>query len=153
MSIVVFQLITVGSLCLLTANEWVYLKFFGETGEDQGKITWNIISERTGTVKNSIWNIFTRKQLLQDRIGLSEGCYFMGNRRIDEIYVDSSGPRIKLYINVQRERVFLTVLKGYVSIENHTVYANDTIRLEIMEYSKIRIADIELQFSKRRALC
>lgn len=150
MKIVVFQVLTVGMLSLISVYEWVCFLLFGKTEEEQGEIVWNIISERIGTARKSMRNIFMNRKLLSEKIGLSEGCYFMGNRRRDEIYVDSSGPRIRLYVNVQKERVFLTVLKGHISIDSQVVYANRAARTELPDYSKIRIADIELQFMKRR---
>lgn len=74
----------------------------------------------------------------------------MGNRLWDEIYVDSSGGTVRMYLNIQKEKMYLSVLSGSIYIDNQLYCADRSRRIEVQEYARIRISDIELKFGKRR---
>lgn len=145
---VAFQILTIGSLFLFTIYECILMKS-NKMKEDNGKIVWNISSERIGVARRDFWKLIRGDRSLEANISLSEGCYILGNRWGDEIYIDSSGKRVKIYFNVQKEKIYLTVLKGRISINNHIYDANKSSRIRIMEYTRIKIQDIRVQFQRR----
>lgn len=150
MNILVFQITTITALIILTIYQWILLRFRIKTGESESEAIWDIHSERKGAAKHCFWNVFKSELGLQTDLAICEGCYFMGNRYRDDVYVDSYGQRVRLYLNIQFERIYITVVKGCVRIDNRVFEADLESRIEIPEHTTIRIGDIDLQFRKRR---
>ena len=149
MRLVLFEVITIGAMFLCTIYEWYTTRFVKDTGEASGEILWTMSAERIGASKFRFWQKIMKKKVLSISVPLSEGPYIVSNGLINDIYVDSSGPVVKLYLNVQREKVYLSIMKGHISINNCTCYADRTNRFEIPEYSRIRIMDVEVQFCRK----
>lgn len=147
---VIFQLLTVGSLFALAVFLWISMEFTRDGTEDDGELLWDMWSERIGAPKKKIWRVWNEGKNSQSYVALPEGCYFMGNRLWDEIYVDSFGCTVRMYLNVQKEKMYLSVLRGSIYIDNQLYCADRSRRIEIQEYSRIRISDIEVKFDKRR---
>lgn len=68
----------------------------------------------------------------------------------DDLYLDVSGKRVRLYINVQSDRLFLTVIQGAVHIEYHTYEADQGKRIEIPDRTKVIVSDLELEFIRKK---
>lgn len=149
MKLVLFELITIVAMFLCTIYAWCVAGSVKDIGEASGEIIWNMFAERTGTAKNVFWKKVMKRNALGTSIALSEGTYIVSNRFANDIYVDASGPIVKLYLNVQRGKMYVSIIKGQISIDNCTCYANRTTRVEIPEYSRVRIADVEVQFCRR----
>ena len=149
MKLVLFELITIGAMFLCTIYEWYATRSVKDVGEVCGEIIWTMLAERTGAAKCGFWQKVMKKKALSTSIPLSEGTYIVSNRFINDIYVEASGPIVKLYLNVQKNKVYVSVLKGHISIDNCTCYSNRTTRVEIPEYSRLRIADVEVQFCRK----
>ena len=149
MKLVLFEWITIAAMFLCTIYEWYAARFVKETGEVCGEIAWTMLAERTGVAKCSFLKKVMKKKTLSTSIPLSEGTYIVSNRFMNDVYVDASGPTVKLYLNVQKSKVYVSVLKGHISIDNRSCYANRTTRVEIHEYSRLRIMDVEVQFCRK----
>ena len=149
MKVVLFELATIAAMFLCTIYAWCATGSVKNIGEASGEIIWNMFAERTGAAKNGFLQKVMKRNALSTSIALSEGTYIVSNRFSNDIYVDASGPIVKLYLNVQRGKVYVSIIKGHISIDNCTCYADQTTRVEIPEYSRVRIADVEVQFCRR----
>ena len=148
--IVIFQVLTVIALLALTVQEGIRLKKQCHRRDPCDKAVWKIISEQTGTVKSSFRLHRKIRKGFQHKVSLGEGCYFFGNRRRDEIYIDTSGQRVKMYLNVQQDRIYLTILKGNISINNQSYTEDRSSRIEISKYT-MKINDIEVRFERSKS--
>lgn len=151
MKVVVFQLLAVASLAVLAIFLWISMEFTRDGTNSDGELIWDLRVERIAAPKKKFWKVWTEEGR-QSNVSLPEGCYYCGNRRIsDDIYVDSSGGTVRMYLNVQKEKLYLSVLKGNIYIDNQLYCADPSKRIEIQEYARIRISDdIEVRFNKRR---
>ena len=143
----VFELITVLSLFVLT----VALYFSGDMHrpldvEDESMIKWTIRARRIGPAKWRLRSLFAREST--EKIRLTEGALIVGNRLKDECYIDDTGERVKLFLNVQRQKILVNVLKGRVYVGGECYEADEDVdgRIEVRSGMKIEINDVELQF-------
>ena len=82
---------------------------------------------------------------------LEEGTYLIGNDRGCDIYLDVSGRgRTRLFLDVRPECVYLTVMKGTVTIAGTQYHANPGSRMELQEYMRIRVGNADLILQKER---
>ena len=149
MRLMLWELITLGAMLMCMIYEWSAIRRLKDIDADCGEIIWTMFAERTGAAKHGFWQKFIKKKSLSTSIPLSEGTFIVSNRLSGDIYVDSSGPAVKLYLNVQRGKLYVSILKGKISIDNCTCYANQTNRFELREYSSLRIADVTVQFCRK----
>lgn len=117
-------------------------------GTDQGEIVWMLKATRIGSGEKTWFQKIIGKHVLKGSIALEEDQYWMGNRIQDELYVDAAGCRVKLYLNVQRDSVYLSVLEGEVMIQNQVYGPDKTSRILIRNNDTVLFEDLELQFLK-----
>lgn len=153
MSIIIWQMFTIIILIFFVLGTWISLNRGLESLDKKEAVHWEICARRVGTAKGSIRKKLMKKCQLSDEILLGENIYFIGNRFKDEIYIDDSGERLLLYANIQKEKVYLTVLKGVMKISNHFYEADKTKRIEIKDRMKISFSDVELEFIKKGVAC
>ena len=144
----VFELITILSLFVLTVALW----FSGEIRrkpldvEDESMTMWTMRARRIGPAKWRLRSLFAREST--EKIRLTEGTLTVGNRLKDECYIDDTGERVKLFLNVQRQKILVNVLKGrvYVGGECYEVDEDVDGRIEMRSGMKIELDDVELEF-------
>lgn len=144
----VFELITIISLFALTVALW----FSGESRrkpldvEDESMTRWTMSARRIGPAKWRLHSLFARKST--EKIRLTEGILIVGNRLKDECYIDDTGERVKLFLNVQRQKILVNVLKGRVYVGGECWEADEDIegRIEVRNGMKIELNDVELEF-------
>lgn len=147
--IVFFQVMTVIGMTLLTIK--LLCSVFKNSEQDgTGEPLWFVTAKPIGMAKRSFFNRIFRDSTC-NILGLPQGSIIAGNRWIDELYIASAGTRTKLLFNIQRDKLYVSVLKGSILIEGYEYLANKKARISLPDYSKLIICDdIELSFNKRR---
>lgn len=144
----VFELITILSLFVLT----VALYLSGDMHrpldvEDESMTMWTMRARRVGPSKWRVHSFLVRGSN-NEKIRLTEGTLIVGNRLKDECYIDDTGERVKLFLNVQRQKIMLSVLKGRIYIAGESYEADEDVdgRIELRTGMKIECNDLELEF-------
>lgn len=122
-----------------------------ESLDKEGKKLWDVRARRIGPAKVNIYNLLFKNKMFE-RIALEEERYLAGNRMRDDFYIDVSGKRIRIFINVQQDKIYLTVLNGSVVISNCIYEADKTRRIEINDMTRVVVSDIELEFIRKRGI-
>lgn len=152
--ITVFELITILSLFVLT----VALYLSGDMHrpldvEDESMTMWTMRARRVGPARWCLRSFFTRGS--SEKIRLEEGTLIVGNRLRDECYIDDTGERVKLFLNIQRQKVLVNVLKGRAYVGGECWEADEDVdgRIEIRSGMKIELNDVELEFIRGGGGC
>ena len=149
--LVVYHLLTLGFFFYFIISEIAYFLRQRKPLMSRGEILWNLHAVRTGTVKFGFRHfLLTAGKNRENEIPLEEGTYLVGNRRGDDIYLDSTGRKVQLFVDVRHQCVYLTVMKGAVSIAGIKYQADSGKRLEIQEHMRIRAGNVDLIFKKER---
>ena len=147
---IVYQLLTTGSLFCFLICEIASFLIQRKPLVGRGEILWNVKAVRTGSVKFGL-----RRFLLMagrpklNEMPLEKGTYLLGNDRGCDIYLDVSA-RTRLFLDVRPECVYLTVMKGTVTIAGAQYHANPGCRMELHEYKRIRVGNVDLSLQKER---
>ena len=152
--ITVFELITILSLFVLT----VALYLSGDMHrpldvEDESMTMWTMRARRVGPAKWRLYSFFARGS--SEKIRLEEGTLIVGNRLRDECYIDDTGERVKLFLNIQRQKVLVNVLKGKAYVGGECWEADEDVdgRIEVRSGMKIELNDVELEFIRGGGGC
>lgn len=120
----------------------------------QGEILWHINARRNGRVEFSIRRLL---HMLgkpgENSLELEEGSFIMGNGFGTDIYLDTPPQeKLKLFLDVRRDCVYITVLKGSVSIAGFRYKADPHKRICLDESMRFRIhaGNIDLNFRKEK---
>ena len=146
MSVVFLQVTTTIILAILVLILAVFMKKHTEP-EGVGEALWFVYAARTGMAKS---NRFFFNNTMCDVEGIPQGCTLVGNRIWDDLYIDSSGERVKLLFNAQKDKLYVSVLKGSIKVDQYEYQANKKVRISIPEYTKLELEDIELTCKRRR---
>ena len=147
--ITTFQLCTMFFMLCLTMKFILDLRkdiFVAENSEP----LWVVSTQRVKPARYTIRNIVLSGRKLSNSVTLHQESLILGNGMFDDVYIDTSGHRVKLYLNVQRDKIFLSVLKGSVMIDNNTFVANKKEIIPLEEFSQVKIEDVLLRFTKSR---
>lgn len=133
-----FELLTILSLILLTAictyNCFLSLKE-QPVNKSYENASWCIHANPIG--------IMSRKHGFKankssHEVSLHNTSYLLGNRRTDNLQIPVSGMHICCYLNVQEHCIYLTVLKGEVSINGTPLLADPKKRVPLNSGSTLR---------------
>lgn len=113
---------------------------------------WKVRAIRVGKAKKTFAYYFFPPDYLKDEIVLQTGVYTLGNRIWNDVYLDVAEEPVKIHLNVQQNQVYLTVLKGHVTIQSYHYHANSKENILLEDMSRVEIGEILLQFSKRRMI-
>lgn len=150
--LIVYQLLVIGSLLFFIISAILNIAFNKNPLMNQGEILWKMTAVRSGTVRGRFR--FSRFLLTVGRpkkqeLGLAEGTYFAGNGTKNDIYIDeSSGKKLKVFLDVRREHMYVTVMKGSVTISGIKYEADPAKRLELKDHMRIRVGNIDLILRK-----
>ena len=150
---IVFELITIISLLALT----VIFYLSGETKrgpfDTQAETLWTMRARRGGPARWGLRSFFARGS--SEKIRLEEGTLIVGNRLRDECYIDDTGERVKLFLNIQRQKVLVNVLKGRAYVGGECWGADEDVdgRIEVRSGMKIELNDVELEFIRGGGGC
>lgn len=149
MFIGIFELITIASAFLFMNYIFFFCGPFQDLEEDTEEPVWDMKAARIGSVKKSLRHLLMSRKKIQKTISLSEGSFRAGNGFMDDVYIDISGSRVSLYLNVQRDELYLSVLRGSMSIDYHTYEADAGQVIQIYSGDRVEIDDVKLIFRKR----
>lgn len=147
-----FQISTIVFMLLLFLTMLKTEKRERRKEEEAEDICWNIKTFRVGKARKTFAYYFMPPGKLKDEIGLQTGVYVLGNGLFNDIYLDSAGDRTKIYLNVQRDKIYLTVLKGHIVMQSYRYEANAKEMIMLEDMSRTEIGDVMLQFCKRRVV-
>ena len=149
---IIYQLLTTGSLLCFLICEIASFLTQRKPLVSRGEILWNVKAVRTGSVKFGLRRFLLMAGLPKvNEMPLEEGTYLIGNDRGCDIYLDVSGRgRTRLFLDVRPECVYLTVMKGTVTIAGTQYHANPGSRMELQEYMRIRVGNADLILQKER---
>lgn len=151
MNVVFLQMLTVGAIGMLTIIEYVSVSWKSEAlGKDKERL-WYVRARRIGVARLNIHRIFYRNRMLES-VFLEKESYLVGNRMRNDLYVDASGKEVRLFVNVQKEKIYLTVLEGFAMISGWNYEADKTRRIEIDDRTRVTLSDIELEFVRKRGI-
>lgn len=152
MQIFTFQISTIIFMFLLFLTMFRTSRRERRQGGLAEDVCWNIKAFRVGKARKTVAYYFMPPGKLKDEIELQSGLYVLGNGIFDDIYLDSAGDRTKIHLNVHRERIYLTVLKGHVTMQSYRYEANTKEMILIEDMCRAEIGDVMLQFCKRRVV-
>ena len=149
MIITIFQLLTVIFLFIIL----VLLGFLSgnkDRNDRTGKTIWTIESDRSVAGLSDIWKrcIFIHKG--EDRVELPEGSFYLGSSMILDDIVVYTKNKIRLYLNVQPDKVLVTVLKGSLIIRERVYEQDQTRQIVINDHMVIFFDGIKITFRKGR---
>ena len=113
---------------------------------------WKVKAVRVGKARRTFSDYFLPPNYLQDVILLQTGVYTLGNGIWNDIYLDEAEEAVKIHLNVQQNQIYLTVLKGHVTIQSYCYHANSKEVILLEDMSKVEIGSILLKFSRRREI-
>ena len=151
MWVVAFQIATIFSLLAVVICVCMELHL-GGTCSNSREILWSVHAERVGPAANTLRHVLLNRRGMSEVIWLPEDTFLMGNRMGDDIYLDAGHGRVKLYLNVQKDRILLSVLKGRAMIHNRMYEANSHEMIEIFDFKRVVVEDIALQFQRKKGM-
>ena len=110
---------------------------------------WCIRAARVGKAKPTWTHWKMRKKELSDVIVLPFGRYTAGNHIWDDIYVDSSRGKVRIHLNMLKNQVRLTVMKGEVMVHNYLLSADCGKETLLYDGDTVLLGDVQLRFVKK----
>lgn len=150
MLIGILEVVTVISALRFLDSIFVSQGPFQDVDEGAEECIWYLKALRTGSAKKRFRHLLMNRKKLQRIISLGEGSFRAGNSLMDDIYIDISGPGVSLYLNVWRDKLYLSVLKGSVRINSQTYHADAGRRIEVHSGQWVDIGDVAIKFNKER---
>ncbi len=145
------ELLTIASMAVVVIIMWIQSFGWGEHGLDIEEKFW-LLKARTGEGGGSSGRggVWTRYRERISEVLLGRDKYFVGNRLWDDIYVRTSGKRrIRCYLNVQKDQIILTVMRGHIVLGRRRYEADSKKRIRLSEFSDVLMMDgVEIVFQK-----
>lgn len=125
--------------------------FWGRRGKEEkaGHDIWLLKSQRFGPSTSGFLHRLLLHRHQSDEVGLEEGAFYMGNGVRDDIFLDTKEERVRVYLNVAKEKIYLTVLKGSVKINGYTYKKDPSRQLIIQDYTEVFVHEAKLTFQRR----
>lgn len=155
--LIVYQLLVTGSLGFFIISAILNIALNKNPLMNQGESLWKMTAVRSGTVRGGLHFthfLLTAGRPKQKELGLSEGTYYAGNGTKNDIYIDESsgGKKIKMFLDVRRECIYLTIMKGSVTISGIKYEADPGKRLELMNHTRIRVGNVDLILKREEGI-
>lgn len=145
------ELLTIASMAVMVIIMWIQSLGWGEHGLDIEEKFWRL-KARTGeggeySGRGRVW---TRYRERRSEVLLGRDKYFVGNRLWDDIYVHTFGKRrMRGYLNVQKDQLVLTMLRGDVWVGRKRYEADSQKRIRLSEFSDVvKMGGVEIVFQK-----
>lgn len=152
MKLVIFQLITIGMLACMTISIWLRVWRVERESKSFDETFWIVQMQRMGSTPRNLSYFWRKHRGMWDELELPLGVFFAGNRWRDTIYIGTGGERVRLFLNIQKSEVVLTVLEGRVQTRNGIYEANQSKQITLQDFSKVMIGDVELQFLRKKVI-
>ena len=142
------ELLTIASMAVVVIIMWIQSFGWGEHGLDIEEKFWLLKGRTEGPSGHG--GVWTRYRERTSEVLLGRDKYFIGNRLWDDIYVRTSGTRrIRCYLNVQKDQIVLTIMRGYIVLGQRRYEADSKKRIRLSEFSDVLMMDgVEIVFQK-----
>ena len=142
------ELLTIASMAVVVIIKWIQSFGWGEHGLDIEEKFWLLKGRTEGPFGHG--GVWTRYRERTSEVLLGRDKYFIGNRLWDDIYVRTSGKRrIRCYLNVQKDQIILTVMRGHIVLGRRRYEADSKKRIRLSEFSDVLMMDgVEIVFQK-----
>ena len=120
------------------------------TEEKTGECIWSIRSSRVEPKASGLIRRLFQWHKRGNEAALEEGAVYLGNGMTDDIFLDTGGGRLRLYLNVMQEKIYLTVLKGSVRIGGYVYRKDATRQLVIRDYTEVFAQEAKLIFQRKQ---
>ncbi len=142
------ELLTIASMAVVVIIMWIQSFGWGEHGLDIEEKFW-LLKGRTGEPSGH-GGVWTRYRERTSEVLLGRDKYFIGNRLWDDIYVRTSGTRrMRCYLNVQKDQIVLTIMRGYIVLGQRRYEADSKKKIRLSEFSDVLMMDgVEIVFQK-----
>lgn len=150
MKLVIFQLITIGMMASMTIGIWLRVGRAERESKSFDQTFWVVQMQRMGSTPRNLSYFWRKHRGMWNELELPLGVFFAGNRWRDTIYVGTDGERVRLFLNVQKNEIVLTVLEGRVQTRTGIYEANQSKQITLQDSSKVMIGDVELQFFRKK---
>lgn len=142
------ELLAIASMAVVVIIMWIQSLGWGEHGLDIEEKFW-LLKGRTGE-SSGHGGVWTRYRERTSEVLLGRDKYFIGNRLWDDIYVRTSGTRrMRCYLNVQKDQIILTVMRGHIVLGRRRYEADSKKRIRLSEFSDVLMMDgVEIVFQK-----
>lgn len=121
------ELVTIYSMSVLVLLLWFQSIGWGAKGQD---------------IEEKIWKVRAANGA---EILLGKNRYYMGNRLWDDVYIKTKGrkKRYRIYLNVQKDQILITVLRGSIVVDQKRYGTNYRRKIRVSEFSDVRIDGTE----------
>ena len=152
MILVVCQLITIGMMAYMTVSVWLRVGYIEKEFTSFDETFWSVHMQRMGSTPRNFSYFWRKYRGMREELELPLGVFFAGNRWRDTIYLGTGGERVRLFLNVQKNEIVLTVLEGSVQTRTGIYEANQSRQIALQDFSKLMIGDVELQFFRKKVM-
>lgn len=150
MKMMILQLIAIFMLAILVIGLWLRTWKEERAAKSYDKTFWLVQMQRMGKAPKNLSYFLRKKSGIGEELHLPLGVFFAGNRWTDTIYLGVGGERVRLFLNIQKEEIVLTVLEGKIQTKNGVYEANKREQISIHDFTKIVVGDLELQFLRKK---
>lgn len=142
------ELLTIASMAVVVIIMWIQSFGWGEHGLDIEEKFWLLKGRTEGPSGHG--GVWTRYRERTSEVLLGRDKYFIGNRLWDDIYVRTSGTRrMRCYLNVQKDQIVLTIMRGYIVLGQRRYEADSKKKIRLSEFSDVLMMDgVEIVFQK-----
>ena len=142
------ELLTIASMAVVVIIMWIQSFGWGEHGLDIEEKFWLLKGRTEGP--SGPGGVWTRYRERTSEVLLGRDKYFIGNRLWDDIYVRTSGTRrMRCYLNVQKDQIVLTIMRGYIVLGQRRYEADSKKKIRLSEFSDVLMMDgVEIVFQK-----
>ena len=142
------ELLTIASMAVVVIIMWIQSFGWGEHGLEIEEKFWLLKGRPEGPSGHG--GVWTRYRERTSEVLLGRDKYFIGNRLWDDIYVRTSGTRrMRCYLNVQKDQIVLTIMRGYIVLGQRRYEADSKKKIRLSEFSDVLMMDgVEIVFQK-----
>ena len=134
------ELLTIASMAVVVIIMWIQSFGWGEHGLDIEEKFWLLKGRTEGPSGHG--GVWTRYRERTSEVLLGRDKYFIGNRLWDDIYVRTSGTRrMRCYLNVQKDQIVLTIMRGYIVLGQRRYEADSKKKIRLSEFSDVLMMD------------
>lgn len=144
-----FQIATILCIIILIFLFYFSLRKDDPMEERTGQEVWMIRCRRIAPTSSGILRRMLMYGRADDEAELPEGSFYLGNNILLNDIVLNVRDRIRLYLNVQPDKVLLTVLKGKVQISGYTYYQDSAKQIVIRDHMEVSTNEAKLIFKRR----
>ena len=111
-------------------------------------IVGNLMS-KSDSIGEIVWIAELEKEGKVKTLELPEGSFLMGNGLLNDIRIQVKGPVVRLYMNVQKNDLAVSVIKGKVQIGNYTYQSDKKERISLSDGKILQLENAKIRFLRK----